>query len=80
MKKFIAIMVAIVFVLSIVALCFAEDKCATCHKGEKALDKVVAAKGIKTSADFVAKAKANKVHAKLTDDEIKASAAALKLP
>jgi cytochrome c553 len=62
----------------------AENKCAKCHKGDKALDKVVEKKKIKTVAEFMKAVKEGpkaKVHAnaKLTDDDIKAAAKDLKL-
>jgi hypothetical protein len=54
MKKITAIVVAFAFVLGFAALGFtAEDKCRSCHKGDKALDKIVAKKNIKNAADFM---------------------------
>lgn len=107
MKRIIAIMVALVFVLGVAALGLtadkpaakpaekpaekaaekpadkpADDKCAQCHKGDKALDKVVAKKNIKSSADFVKAVKSGptaKVHEKFTDADLKAAAKGLKL-
>ncbi|HXX56432.1 MAG TPA: hypothetical protein VEI96_00360 [Thermodesulfovibrionales bacterium] len=83
MKRIVAIVIAIVFVLGIVAIGFAaESKCGSCHKGDKALDKVVAKKNIKTTADLMKAVKEGptaKMHAKFTDDDIKAEAKTLKL-
>ncbi len=83
MKRIIALVVALVFVLAFTTIGFAADKCAACHKGDKALDKVVAKKNIKSTADFLKAAKegpAAKVHAKFSDDDLKAAAKELKLP
>ncbi|HUO78085.1 MAG TPA: hypothetical protein VMU21_10975, partial [Thermodesulfovibrionales bacterium] len=43
MKRLIAVMVTVVFVLGFGVLGFAADmdKCGSCHKGDKALDKIV---------------------------------------
>jgi hypothetical protein len=83
MKKIIALVVALAFVLGLGALGFAEEtKCDKCHKGEKALDKVVAAKKIDSAAALKKAVKEGpkaKLHEKLTDDDIAASAKALKL-
>ncbi len=90
MKKFISIVVAFLFVLGIASIGLtaekapakAESKCAKCHKGEKALDKIVAKKNIKTAADLTKAVKEGpkaKIHAKMTDDDIKAAAKDLKL-
>lgn len=83
MKKITAIVVALAFVLGFAALGFtAEDKCGSCHKGDKALDKIVAKKDIKNAADFMKAVKegpAAKMHGKFSDDDIKAAAKSLKL-
>ncbi len=83
MKRVTAIIVALVFVLGVAALGFtAEDKCASCHKGDKALDKIVAKKNIKNAADFMKAVKEGpsaKMHAKFNDDDIKTAAKSLKL-
>lgn len=83
MKKITAIVLALAFVLGLAALGFtAEDKCGSCHKGDKALDKVVAKKNIKNTADFMKAVKegpAAKMHAKFNDDDLKAAAKDLKL-
>jgi hypothetical protein len=45
MKKIVAIMVSLIFVLGVASLGLSAekaDKCATCHKDEKALDKIAA--------------------------------------
>jgi hypothetical protein len=86
MKKITAIVVALAFVLGFAALGFtaekALDKCASCHKGDKALDKIVAKKNIKSAADFMKAVKEGpsaKMHAKFNDNDIKAAAKELKL-
>lgn len=87
MKKLIAIVVAVIFVLGFVSMTFAAekapDKCVKCHKGEKALDKVAAAKKYDSADALVKAVKANqkgaKAHAKFTDDDLKAAAKDLKL-
>jgi hypothetical protein len=83
MRKIVAIVVALVFVLGVASLGYtAEDKCAVCHKGEKALDKIVAKKNIKTIAEFVKAVRegaSSKMHTKFSDDDLKAAAKTLKL-
>ena len=83
MKKITTIVVTLVFILGFAALGFtAEDKCGSCHKGDKALDKIVAKKNIKSAADFMKAVKEGpsaKMHAKFSDDDIKAAAKSLKL-
>jgi hypothetical protein len=83
MKRITAIVVVLAFVLGFAALGFtAEDKCGSCHKGDKALDKIVAKKNIKNAADFMKALKEGpsaKMHAKFSDDDIKAAAKSLKL-
>jgi len=84
MKRLIALVVTVIFVLGFAALGFAADvdKCGSCHKGEKALDKIVASKKI-TKCDDLMKAvkegKAAKMHEKLTADDYKAACKGLKL-
>lgn len=83
MKKIIAIVVAVVFVLGLGSFAFAEElKCDKCHKGDKALDKVVAAKKIDSTDALMKAVKSGpkaKLHEKLTDDDYKAAGKALKL-
>lgn len=89
MKKLLSIVVALLFVLGVASLGLtaeqaakASDKCVACHKGEKALDKVVAKKKIAKTADFLKAIKegpSKQVHAKIKDDEAKAVAKELKL-
>jgi hypothetical protein len=82
MKRITAIIAALIFVLGVATLGFAEDKCGSCHKGDKALDKIVAKKNIKDAAAFVKAVKASpsaKMHAKFSDDDLKAAAKDLKL-
>ncbi len=82
MKRIAALIIALVFVLGFATLGIAEDKCASCHKGDKALDKIVAKKGIKDAAGLqkaVKEGPTAKMHAKFSDDDIKAAATALKL-
>ena len=84
MKRLIAVMVTIVFVLGFAALGFAADadKCGSCHKGDKALDKIVKSKNV-TSVDALMKAvkegKSAKMHEKFTADDYKAAGKALNL-
>jgi Spy/CpxP family protein refolding chaperone len=85
MKRITAIIVALVFVLGFSTLGVAAekaDKCGSCHKGDKALDKIVAKKGIKDAAAFMKAVKEGptaKMHTKFSDDDIKAAAKDLKL-
>ncbi len=85
MKRIIALIVAIVFVLGAVSLTFASpamDKCNKCHKADKALDKAVAAKKIDSADALIKAVKASpkaKLHEKFTDDDYKAVAKELKL-
>ncbi len=86
MKKIIALVVALAFVLGLGALGFAEEAkalaCDKCHKGDKALDKVVAAKKIDSAAGLKKAVKEGpkaKLHEKVTDDDIAAAAKTLKL-
>jgi hypothetical protein len=86
MRKVTAIMVALIFTLGIASLGFsaekALDKCASCHKGDKALDKIAAKKNMKSAGDFTKAAKegpASKMHAKFNDNDLKAAAKELKL-
>jgi len=84
MKRIIAVMVTLVFVLGFAALGFAADadKCGSCHKGDKALDKIVKSKNI-ANVDALMKAvkegKSAKMHEKLTADDYKAAGKALNL-
>ncbi len=82
MKRIMALIVALIFVLGFATLGIAADKCGSCHKGDKALDKIVAKKGIKDAAGLLKAVKegpAAKMHAKFSDDDIKAAAKDLKL-
>ncbi|MCX8031480.1 MAG: hypothetical protein N3A59_07900 [Thermodesulfovibrionales bacterium] len=84
MKRIIAIVLAIVFVLGLTSLTFASalEKCNKCHKDAKSLDKVVAAKKIETADAFIKAVKASpkaELHKKFTDDDYKAVAKELKL-
>lgn len=84
MKRIIAIVVTVVFVLGFAALGFAADadKCGSCHKGDKALEKIVKSKNI-ASVDALMKAvkegKAAKMHEKFTADDYKAAGKTLNL-
>ena len=53
MKRLIAVVVTVVFVLGFAVLGFAADadKCGSCHKGDKALDKIVKSKNIDALLD-----------------------------
>jgi len=84
MKRLIAVVVTVIFVLGFAALGFAADadKCGSCHKGDKALDKIVKSKNI-ANCDALMKAvkegKSAKMHEKLTADDYKAACKGLKL-
>jgi hypothetical protein len=84
MKRLISVMVTVVFVLGFAALGFAADadKCGSCHKGDKALDKIVKSKNI-AGCDALMKGvkegKAAKMHEKLTADDYKAACKTLNL-
>ena len=83
MKRITAIVVALAFLLGLAAFGLAaEDKCGSCHKGDKALDKIVAKKNLKSAAEFMKAVKegpAAKMHAKFSDSDLKAAAKGLKL-
>ncbi|MCX7914102.1 MAG: hypothetical protein N2511_05910 [Thermodesulfovibrionales bacterium] len=85
MKRLIAIVVAITFVFGVASISIAAsalDKCNKCHKDEKSLEKVVAAKKIETTDAFIKAVKASpkaKLHEKFTDNDYKAVAKELKL-
>jgi hypothetical protein len=84
MKRITAIIVALIFVLGFTTLGISAeaDKCGSCHKGDKALDKIVAKKNIKDAAGLMKAVKEGpsaKMHAKFTDDDLKAAAKNLKL-
>ena len=75
------LVVALVFVLGVASFGFAAEKatdaCDKCHKGDKTLDKVAAAKGIKTGDELVKALRGGskaKMHEKFTDDQLKAAA------
>ncbi len=77
MKKIVAIFAAVIFALGMVSMAFAgTEKCDKCHKGDKAVDKIVAAKKI-ADGDALVKAvrtspKAG-LHKSLADDDLKAA-------
>lgn len=85
MKRVIALIVAIVFVLGVASFTFASsalEKCNKCHKAEKSLDKALAAKKIDTTDAMIKAIKASpkaKLHEKFTDDDYKAVGKELKL-
>jgi hypothetical protein len=84
MKKILAIVVIIIFVLGLASFGFAAglEKCEKCHKGEKSVDKEIAKGKIATTADLTKALKEGpkkSMHKALTDDDIKAAATALKL-
>jgi hypothetical protein len=84
MKKIVAIVVAVIFVLGLASIGFAAglEKCDKCHKGEKAVDKMVAKGKIATAADLSKALKDGPkkgMHKSLSDADLKAAAAALKL-
>jgi hypothetical protein len=79
MKKIVAIVVAVIFALGMVSMSFAaSEKCDKCHKGEKSIDKVAAAKNITTGDALVNAVRTSPkagLHKSLTDDDIKAAIA-----
>ena len=84
MKKVLAIVVAVIFVLGLASFGFAAglEKCDKCHKGEKAPDKMVEKGKIASAADLMKALKEGPkkaMHKSLSDDDIKGAAAALKL-
>ncbi|OGW29328.1 MAG: hypothetical protein A2X59_01490 [Nitrospirae bacterium GWC2_42_7] len=89
MKRLTSIIVALLFIMGVASIGItaetagkAEDKCVKCHKKEKAMDKVIEKKKIKTTAELLKAVKEGpkaKLHAKLTDDDIKVAAKELKL-
>ncbi len=84
MKRVFTIVVAIIFVLGLASFGFAAglEKCDKCHKGEKSVDKMVAKGKITTAAALTKALKEGpkkSMHKSLTDDDLKAAAAALKL-
>jgi hypothetical protein len=84
MKKILAIVVAVIFVLGLASFGFAAglEKCEKCHKGDKAVDKMVAKDKIATAADLMKTLRDGKkagMHKPLTDEDLKGAAAALNL-
>ena len=84
MKKIFTIVVTIIFVFGLASFCFASglEKCEKCHKGDKSVGKMIARAKIVTAADLtktLREGPKKAIHKPLTDAEIKAAAAALKL-
>jgi hypothetical protein len=84
MKKVLAIVVTVIFVLGLASFGFAAgiEKCEKCHKGEKTVDKMIAKAKIATAADLTKALREGPkkgMHKALTDDDLKAAAEALKL-
>ena len=84
MKKILAIVVAVIFVLGLASFGFAAglEKCEKCHKGDKTVDKMVEKAKIVTAADLTKALREGPkaaMHKPLADDDIKGAAAALKL-
>jgi len=84
MKKVLAVMVTVIFVLGLASFGFAAglEKCEKCHKGDKSVDKMVAKAKIATAADLTKALKEGPkkaMHKALTDEDLKGAAAALKL-
>lgn len=89
MKRLISIIIGLLFILGVASIGFtaetagkAENKCAKCHKNEKAMDKVIAKNKLKTVAELIEAVKKGpkaKLHKKFTEDDIKAAANDLKL-
>ncbi len=83
MKKILATAVSFIFVLGLASFGFAAElKCDKCHKGEKAIDKIVAKNKIATAADLqkvLREGPKKAMHKSLKDEDIKAAADTLKL-
>jgi len=80
MKGIFVIILSFMVVLGLVTVGFGSElKCNACHKGDKSLDKIVAAKKITTAADLTAAVKAGKQHASVKDEEIAEAAKSLNL-
>jgi len=84
MKKILAIVVAVIFVLGLASFGFAAgtEKCEKCHKGEKAPDKMIVKAKVATAADLMKTLREcpkKAMHKALTDEDINGAAAALKL-
>ncbi len=85
MKRIIALIVALVFVLGVASFTFASpamDKCTKCHKAEKSLDKAIAAKKIETTDALIKAVKASPkadMHKMFKDEDYKAVGKELKL-
>ena len=84
MKKCLAYLVAVIVSLSMASFGFAAglDKCETCHKGDKAPDKMIAKAKIGTAADLMKALKEGPkkgMPKSLAEDDIKGEAGALEL-
>jgi hypothetical protein len=84
MKKVLAIVVAVIFILGLASFGFAAglEKCEKCHKGDKAPDKMIAKANIATAADLMKALREGPkkgMHKPLTDEDINGAAAALGL-
>ncbi len=84
MKKVLAVVVAVIFVLGLASFGFAAgtEKCEKCHKGDKAPDKMIVKAKVATAADLMKTLREGPkkgMHKSLTDDDIKGAAAALNL-
>ncbi len=82
MKKVLAVVVAVIFVLGLASFGFAAgtEKCEKCHKGDKAPDKMIVKAKVATAADLMKTLREGPkkgMHKSLTDDDIKGAAAAL---
>jgi hypothetical protein len=84
MKRVLATVVAVIFLLGLTSFGFAAglEKCEKCHKGDKAPDKMIAKAKIATAADLVKTLREGPkqgMHKPLTDEDINGAAAALGL-
>jgi len=84
MKKILAMVVAVIFVLGLASFGFAAgiEKCEKCHKGEKTVDKMIAKNKITTAADLTKVLRDGPkagMHKPLTDEDLKGAASALNL-
>jgi hypothetical protein len=83
MRRIVALMTVAVFMFGMATLGFAGvEQCEKCHKGGKTIDKMVEKKKIATADDLKKALREGKragMHKTVTDEDIAAAAAVLKL-
>jgi hypothetical protein len=82
MKKIVVLMTVVVFMFGMTAFTFAAEKCDKCHKGEKAVAKIVKAKKIATGEDLAKILRTGpkaSLHKSMSDADIAAEVKVLKL-